>query len=139
MSSSPASATSPYLLLFRNGGPEAHAHLTPAERTALTARWNAWVTQLTARGALEQGKPLGLEGRVVSGTKGERVTDGPYAEGKEVVAGFVMIRAASLAAATEIAKECPGLAIGLTVEVRPLMEFSPVLADVRAVSAKPGA
>jgi hypothetical protein len=124
--------TSPYLLLFRNGGPEAHAHLTPAERTALTTRWNEWVDSLTARRVLEQGRPLGLDGRVVSEPQGARVTDGPYAEAKEVVAGYVMVRAANLDAAAEIAKGCPGLDIGLTVEVRPLLDFSPVLQDVRA-------
>ena len=129
--SAPAPAS--YLLLFRNGGPEAHAHLSPAERTALAARWNAWVDELTARGVLEQGQPLGLAGRVLTGPRGEHVTDGPYAETKEIVAGYVMIRAADLDAAAEIAKGCPGLAVGLTVEVRPLQDFSPVLSEVRAV------
>ena len=133
-----APSTSSYLLLFRNGGPEAHAHLSPAERGALTAQWNNWVERLSAQGALEQGKPLGLGGRVVAGPNGERVTDGPYAEAKEVVAGYVMVRAANLDAATELAKGCPGLAIGLTVEVRPLQDFSPVLEDVRARGPQTG-
>lgn len=125
-------STSPYLLLFRNGGPEAHAHLTPAEREALTARWNEWVDQLMSQRVLDHGRPLGLEGRVVAGPQGARVTDGPYAEAKEVVAGYVMVQAADLDAAAAIAQGCPGLAIGLTVEVRPLLDFSPVLNEVRA-------
>ena len=54
------------------------------------------------------------------------------AQAKEVIAGYVMIRAASLDAAAELAKGCPGLAIGLTVEVRPLQDFSPVLEQVKA-------
>jgi len=126
-----AGTTSPYLLLFRNGGPEAHAHLTTPERDALTQQWNAWFDRLSKRGMVEQGRPLGLGGRVVSEPQGTRVTDGPYAEAKEVVAGYFMIRATSLDEATEIAKGCPGLAIGLTVEVRPVVEFSPVLQQVR--------
>jgi hypothetical protein len=138
MSSVSTSSPSSFLLLFRNGGPEAHAHLTTAERGALAARWNAWVEQLTARGALEQGRPLGLGGRVIAGLKGERVTDGPYAETTEVVAGYVMVRAADLDAATAIAQGCPGLAIGLTVEVRPLQDFSPVLQEVRARAPQAG-
>lgn len=138
MASSPAPATSSYLLLFRNGGPDAHAHLTSAEREALAAQWNTWVDGLLAQGALEQGRPLGLDGRVVSGRQGARVTDGPYAEAKEVVAGYVMVRAETLDAAAEIAKGCPGLAIGLTVEVRPLQDFSPVLEDVRARAPQAG-
>src|SRR6185369_15475787 len=132
MSSTPSQSTSPYMLLFRNGGPEAHAHLTPPQRAALAAQWNTWVEQLTAQGALEQGRPLSLGGRVVSEPQGARVTDGPYAEAKEVVAGYVMVRAANLDAATELAKGCPGLAVGLTVEVRQLQDFSPVLQEVRA-------
>lgn len=132
MSVAPQPPPTSYLLLFRNGGPEAHAHLTPPERTALTAQWNDWVEGLMAQRILERGQPLGLEGAVVAEPRGARVTDGPYAEGKEVVAGYLMVRAASLAAATEIAKGCPGLATGLTVEVRPLVNFSPVLAEVRA-------
>jgi len=134
MPSASAPSLPAYLLLFRNGGPEAHAHLSASERVALAAQWNAWVERLTALGALEQGRPLALDGRVVSGPQGERVTDGPYAEAKEVVAGYLMIKAASLDAATAIAKGCPGLAIGLTVEVRQLQDFSPVLEEVRARS-----
>jgi hypothetical protein len=138
MPAAAAPSTSPYLLLFRNGGPEAHAHLTPTERVALAARWNEWVEQLAKQGVLEQGKPLGLDGRVVSGPRGERVTDGPYAEAKEVVAGYVMIRASNLDAAAQIAKGCPGLSIGLVVEVRPLLDFSPVLSEVRAHDPQAG-
>ena len=138
MSSVSAPSTSPYLLLFRNGGPEAHAHLTPPQRAAMAAQWNDWVARLSAQGALEQGRPLGLGGRVVAGPQGERVTDGPYAEAKEVVAGYVMVHAANLDAATEMAKGCPGLAIGLTVEVRPLQDFSPVLEEVRAKAPPAG-
>lgn len=39
MSTSPSA---PYLLLFRNTGPETHEHLTPDERQDLVERWNAW-------------------------------------------------------------------------------------------------
>lgn len=134
MSTNHGAPSSLHLLLFRNGGPDAHAHLTAEERGALARKWNMWVDALIRDGVLEQGRPLGLHGRVVSGPQGERVTDGPYAEGKEVVAGYVMVRAQSLETAVEIAKGCPGLAIGLTVEVRPLEESSPVLEEVRARS-----
>lgn len=131
MSSAAEPSTSPFLLLFRNGGPETHAHLRPDERATLAAKWNAWIDELVARGALEHGRPLGLTGRVIEGSQGERVTDGPFAEAKEVVAGYVMLRAADLEAATTLARGCPGLAVGLTVEVRPVLAFSPVLDAVR--------
>lgn len=62
------------------------------------------------------------------------MTDGPYAEGKEIIGGYFHIRASGLDEATEIAKQCPGLALGLTVEVRPVVPRSPVLDEVRGSS-----
>jgi hypothetical protein len=44
------SASAPYLLLFRNTGPETHAHLSPEERQQLVLRWNAWYEGLRAQG-----------------------------------------------------------------------------------------
>ena len=46
--------------------------------------------------------------------------DGPFAESKEAVAGFFIIQADSFDDAVEIAKGCPGLDFGQTVEVRPI-------------------
>jgi hypothetical protein len=120
------------MLLFRNAGPEPHAHLTPVEKAAMAKQWNDWVEGLVAQGKLQHGQPLGLGGRVVSGAGGARVIDGPYAEAKETVGGYLLLNVTDLDEATEIAKQCPGLPIGLTVEVRPIVAFSPVLSDVRA-------
>lgn len=127
-----APSTSSYLLLFRNAGPDTHAQLTPEQKTAKAREWNDWVDGLVAQGKLSHGHPLGLGGRVVAGPKGERVTDGPYAETNEVVGGYVMLTVASLDEATVIAQQCPGLPQGLIVEVRPIVASSPVLTEVRA-------
>lgn len=121
---------SPYLLLFRNAGPDVHAHLSSAERQALTQKWNDWYDGLAARGQVAHGRPLELSGRVVSGPRGERVIDGPYAEAKEVVGGYFFLTVANLDEATAIAQQCPGLPLGLTVEVRPVANVSPVLEGV---------
>lgn len=136
MPNAPAPSASPFMLLFRNAGPESHAQLTAEEKTAMAQQWNNWVEHLIAQDKMRHGQPLGLGGRVVSGPRGERVTDGPYAEAKEAVGGYLLLTVADLDEATAIAKQCPGLPIGLTVEVRPLVAFSPVLSDVRA---RPGA
>ena len=125
-----------FLLLFRNAGPETHAHLTAAERTALTKKWNDWFEELAAKGKVQQGHPLELSGRVVSGSRGERVTDGPFAETKEVIGGYFFLTVANIDEATEIAKQCPGLPLGLTVEVRPIAAVSPVLDGVQGRAAK---
>lgn len=126
---SPTSAS--FLFLFRNGGPDTHAGLTADQRIQLTQRWNDWYNGLAAAGKARHGSPLGLTGRVVSGTRGEAVKDGPYAEAKEVVAGYIFITARNLNEATVLAKGCPGLALGLTVEVRPMADVSPALEGVR--------
>ena len=125
----PATAAS-FMLLFRNAGPETHAHLTPEQQKVLAKQWNDWYDGLAAQGKVEHGRPLGLGGRVVSGSKGERVMDGPYAEAKEVIGGYIFLKVADIDEATAIAKNCPGLPQGLTVEVRPVAEVSPVLEDV---------
>jgi hypothetical protein len=58
------------------------------------------------------------------------VTDGPFAETKEIVGGYFFLSVADLDEATAIAQHCPGLPLGLTVEVRPVAECSPVLEGV---------
>ena len=130
MATSPNSSASPFLLLFRNAGPDTHQQLSPEQREQLTKQWNEWYDGLAANGKVQHGRPLALEGRVVSGARGQNVTDGPYAEAKEVVGGYFFLTVANLDEATEIAKQCPGLPLGLTVEVRPVADVSPVLEGV---------
>ena len=131
MSEKSARSAESFLLLFRNAGPETHAHLSREEREEMTKKWNAWYEGLAAKGKVQHGRPLGLGGRVVSGARGQNVTDGPFAESKEVVGGYFFLTVANIDEATEIAKQCPGLPLGLTVEVRPVAEVSPVLEGVR--------
>ena len=50
------------------------------------------------------------------------VRDGPFAEAKEMVAGFYFIEAENLQQATEIAARIPSCAIG-TIEVRPCRQL----------------
>lgn len=117
-SPTPASSSVPFLLLFRNTGPENHQHLSPDQRQQLVTRWNAWFDGLVAEGKAVEGQPLELATRLVSGAGGTRVVDGPFAEAKEAVGGFVKLMVGGLAEATEIARRHPGLAYGMIIEVR---------------------
>lgn len=110
----------PYLLLFRNSGPETHRHLSPEQLQHLVTRWNGWYDGLVKQGKATEGQPLELESRVVSGTNGARVVDGPFAEAKEAVGGYVKLQVADLEEATAIAQAHPGLEYGLIIEIRPL-------------------
>lgn len=111
---------SPYMLLFRNSGPENHQHLSPEQRQQLVTRWNAWFDELTTQGKAIEGQPLELETRLVSGRGGQRVVDGPFAEAKEAIGGYVMLMVSGLDEATDIARRHPGLDYGLVIEVRQL-------------------
>ncbi|MES2695156.1 MAG: YciI family protein [Verrucomicrobiota bacterium] len=130
MTPTSTASASPFLLLFKNAGPETHQNLSADERVQLAQRWNDWYEGLAAKGKVQHGRPLALTGRQVSGPAGERVSDGFFAEAKEVIGGYFFLMVADIDEATEIAKGCPGLPLGLTVEVRPVAESSPVLEGV---------
>jgi hypothetical protein len=112
----------PCLLLFRNSGPENYQHLSPEQRQQLMMRWNAWYDDLAAQGKAIEGQPLELETRLVSGPGGSRIIDGPFAEAKEAIGGYVKLLAGSIEEATAIAQRHPGLEYGLCIEVRQLSE-----------------
>ena len=109
---------SPYMLFFRNSGPENYQHLSPSQRQLLVTRWNGWFEGLVSQGKAVEGQPLELETRVVSGPGGARVVDGPFAEAKEAIGGYVKLLVSGLDEATAIAQQHPGLAYGLIIEVR---------------------
>ena len=94
--------------------------LSPEEIQAVTTNWRAWFERLTREGKAKAGQPLLNEGKVVSGKHGRVVADGPFAESKEAIGGYFLLQVDSLERAVAIAQECPGLAYGATVEVRPV-------------------
>lgn len=132
METSPSPA--PYMLLFRNTGPENYQQLSADQRQQLVTRWNAWFEGLLAQGKAVEGQPLEIETRIVSGPGGARVTDGPFPEAKEAVGGYVKLLVDSLAEATEIAQRHPGLAHGMIIEVREMTPHCHL-----GVTTRPGA
>jgi hypothetical protein len=109
---------SEFLYLYRGG----QRGRTPEQSEAIMQKWLAWMKDLTASGNLKDpGQPLDGEGRVVQ--ENGTVTDGPFAEAKDLVGGFTLIEAESIGRAAELARNCPILAVGGTVEVRPIMKM----------------
>lgn len=110
-------------LCIVHADPVAMAALSPAEGRALSAECGAYDQSLIARGKLIAAEALASPktARIVR-TKGGRavVTDGPYAESKEVLCGFLFIEAESFAEAVDIAHKCPMSRVG-AIEVRPQM------------------
>jgi len=79
-----------------------------------------WVEELMKKGQFKDGNPLDGTGTYIKG-KERIVTDGPFIESKECVSGFYFLLASSLEEATEIAKGCPALLSGATVEIREII------------------
>ncbi len=117
-----------YMLLFL--GTDLRKGLSPEELQKVTDNWMAWFKRLTEEGKAVAGNPLEREGKIVSG-KDRIVSDGPFAESKEAIGGYFLLDVATLDEAVAIAKECPGLAYGIRVEVRPVAGECPIAADLR--------
>lgn len=113
-----------YLFLFRH--PQAGPDPTPEEMQQIFGKWTAWLRGIKAKGQYVGADRLDDAGKVIRNPKGASVTDGPYAEAKETVGGYVIVTAGSLAEATEIAKGCPGLEYDTIVEVRLIEELPPI-------------
>lgn len=110
-----------YLYLFR-GGDARRAQQSPEEMQAHMEKWGVWMGGLGEQGILDSGLPLNGDGRVVS-NQGQTVTDGPFAEGTEIVGGYLIVNAESLDGAVEISKSCPIFEHDGTVEVREIMSM----------------
>ncbi len=117
---------SEFMLLFR--GPHWDKGLSAEELQQLMGQVMAWFEGLQQQGKVKAGQPLGPAGRTVSGKKGRMamVADGPFAESKEAVGGYLLLEAESLEEAVAIAKSNPTLEHGITIEVRPVLEECPI-------------
>jgi hypothetical protein len=109
-----------FLYLFR-GGDAARTQQSPEEMQAHMEIWKNWMGSLAGSGQLVDGLPLGKDGKVVKA--GATITDGPFAEGNEIVGGYLIVNAADLGAAVEISKGCPIFEHNGTVEVREIMSM----------------
>jgi len=97
------------------------APASPAEMQQQVKKWSAWFKELSDSGRLtDRGHPLDRSGKIIKG-KSKVVTDGPFAEAKDLVGGYSIVTARDMADAVELAKGCPNFELGGFVEVRPLL------------------
>jgi len=120
--------TTEQLLLFR--GTHWHKSLSPEELQNVMSQWTAWFDRLIEQGKIKSAHPLMDEGKIVAWKKGQTVADGPFAESKEAIGGYFLLQMTEFDEALEIAKECPALKYGMTVEVRPVAGLCPALQSV---------
>lgn len=106
-----------FMLLFRR---PSLGNASPTEMEALTKKWNEWLGALSADGKIANGPVrLAPEGKVLK--PGGVVTDGPFVEIKELLGGFIIIKATDMEEAVTLSHGCPALAIGGSVEIRTTM------------------
>jgi hypothetical protein len=113
-----STASSEYMLLFK--GTQWDRGLSPEEVQQVMTRWTSWLNRLTREGKVKSAQPLANQGKTIAWKKGA-VVDGPFAESKEAIGGYFLLQVTE-EEAMAIAKECPALKYGLTVEVRPVIE-----------------
>ena len=97
---------------------------SPEDAAAESPKWAAYTQELHDAGAFVSGEALqGNETATLLRVRdGEtQLTDGPFAEAKEYLAGYYVIEAPDLDAALGWAAKVPNAAYG-TVEVRPIMD-----------------
>jgi hypothetical protein len=108
------------LLIYES--PEAFATRSSDGNDPYTGAWRAYYNALVDAGIYVGGDPLAVPEtattvRVKDGKR--RVQDGPFADTKEQLGGFIILELSSLDAALDWAARCPAAALG-AVEVRPI-------------------
>lgn len=107
---------SEFLFLFRGSQ---KALRSPAQMQRSFEKWRAWFADLQQKGVLKDQTPLESSGKLVQG-RTKDVHDGPYAEVKDLVNGYVLIEAATIDDAVNLSKDCPIFEDDGSVEVRPV-------------------
>ena len=111
---------SEFVFLYRGGERPSGS---PEQMQRQMQKWMGWMKELTDKGHIKDpGHPLEQTGKLVTG-KQKTVTDGPFAETKDVVGGYTLVQARDLGHAVELTSGCPILEIGGAVEVRPVMKM----------------
>jgi hypothetical protein len=108
-----------FVLLFRHSDFNGLSKLSPQEMQALQKKWMDWSGRIKEKDQLASaGMRLAQEGKVLR--PNGVVTDGPFAEIKEILGSFIVVKAENMDEAVTLAHGCPILESGGNVEIRPL-------------------
>lgn len=107
-------------MLLLHETPSDFADLSPEQIQRVIEEYSAWRETLEKKGRMVGSNKLKDEGgRHLSRHDGAvQVTDGPYAEAKEIVGGYFVVEAGDYDEAVELSKSCPHLAYGGRIELR---------------------
>jgi len=119
------------MLIFRST--DWYQGLSAEQMQQIADNWMGWFNRLKDEGKAIAGNPLEREGKIVSG-KNRAVSDGPFAESKEVLGGYWMIEVNSKQEAIEWAKKCPATENEI-IEIRQVQEMSDFSEEVQQAAA----
>ena len=105
-----------YLLVFRDCLRRARARTSALEIGKILIKWIEWHDSLEAQEKIRFRSAIAPEFRKIGGALGPSA-ESVRQEGVEQIVGYLLVNAASFDEATEIARGCPGLEHGFSVEV----------------------
>jgi hypothetical protein len=109
-----------FMLLFRYE-PSNDYQPTEAESQEQHQQWGAFIGNIAIQEKLVSVHQLGFEGKRLSPSK--NIEEGIYTAHNQLVGGNMIVKAKDIAEAVEMAKPCPILAMGGTIEVRDIMSM----------------
>jgi hypothetical protein len=104
-----------FMMIFRSEINESFGP-TPEQMQGNIQDWMDWMGGIAAQGKLASGNRLSFEGKTLK--PNNVIADGPYAEVKEIIGGYVIVKAANIDEAMKLAEGCPIFSHGGNVEVR---------------------
>ncbi len=110
-----------FMMIFRNEyNPSVKP--TPEQMQASIKQWQDWIGGIAAQGKFLSTNRLSSAGKILK--PNNVVVDGPYAEVKEIIGGYIIVKATNIDEAMKLAEGCPILDIGGHVEVRTVIEMA---------------
>ena len=110
-----------FMLIFI-GADYTELGLSPEEIQNRMGKWWAWQSKMDEAGIVKGGNALRPQIQRITGPE-RTLSDGPFAESKELVGGYYIVKAEDFASAREIAQDYPDYDLGGTVEIREVMVF----------------
>lgn len=105
-----------FSFIFRNTN-DPDVQFSPEQMQGILIQWRDWMGSIAAQNKLANpGNRLGFDAKVLK--PNNVITDGPFVELKEMVSGYIVVKTDTLDEAVELAKGCPILQVGGSVEVR---------------------
>ena len=110
-----------FMMLFRHT-PNPNYQPSQSDIQAEIKKWQDWIGSIAAQGKFVSTNQLAPGGKVIK--PGNVVTDGPYAEVKEIIGGYITVKADDFDDALEISKGCPILNMDTgIVEIREFVQL----------------